>query len=115
MPDLHQKLLPEPIRRINSASFDGTFQPFLDENLVASPITNPSRSLLIVNNSGVIVTISWDGVKGHVDLAAGAGYALDESANAYSSTSLATSANTQFYAKGTASTGYVNLSTFYAS
>jgi len=40
---------------------------------------------------------------------------LDETANAVANAPLSTSAQTQFYAKGAASTGLVYLSTFYAS
>lgn len=89
--------------------------PFLDASLVASPITNPSRVLLFVNNTGVNVTISWDGVNDAFVLVPGAGFALDENANAVANATLVTIAGTQFYAKGTASTGSVYLSTFYAS
>lgn len=115
MPDYRQKLLPEPMRMINSASFNGTFLPFTDALLFDSPITNPSRVLLFVNNSGVSVTISWDGTNDAFVLLAGAAFTFDESANAVANAVLVTSAGTQFYAKGVASTGFVYLSTFYAS
>jgi hypothetical protein len=115
MSDYQQKLFPEPMRTINSASFTGSYMPFLDAVAAPSPITNPSRVLLFVNNTGVNVTISWDGVDDHVLLLPGAGFALDETANAVSNAPLSTSAKTQFYAKGVASTGLVYLSTFYAS
>jgi hypothetical protein len=103
------------MRSINSASFTGSYMPFLNASLVASPITNPSRVLLFVNNTGVNVFISWNGVDDHVVLLPGAGFALDETANAVSNAILATVAKTQFYARGVASTGSVYLSTFYAS
>lgn len=115
MSDSASRLLPEPIRTINSASFTGSYMPFLDSLASPSPLTNPSRVLLFVNNSGVNVTISWDGVNDHVLLLPGAGFALDETANAVANSYLVTSAKTQFYAKGAASTGLVYLSTFYAS
>lgn len=115
MPDVKSRLLPEPMRSINSASFTGSYMPFLDSLAVASPITNPSRVLLFVNNSGVNVTISWDGTNDAFVLLPGAGFALDENANAVPQATFMTSAQTQFYAKGVASTGFVYLSTFYAS
>ncbi len=109
MPDYRQKLLPETMRSINSASFTGSYQA------IGTPLSQPSRVLLFVNNSGVIVTISWDGVNDAFVLLPGAGFAFDENANAVSSAVYETSAGTQFYAKGIASTGLVYLSSFYVS
>ena len=107
MPDYRSQLLPEPMRSINSASFTGSYQ------VIGTPITHPSRILLIVNNSGVNVTISWDGTNDAFVLLPGAGFAIDENANAVSQATYETKAGTQFYAKGVASTGLVYLSTFY--
>ncbi len=115
MPDYKSRLLPEPMRMINSASFTGSYMPFTDALIVASPITNPSRVVLFVNNTGVNVTISWDGVNDAFVLLPGSGFVLDESANSVANATLATAAGTQFYAKGVAATGFVYLSTFYAS
>lgn len=115
MPDIRSRLLPEPMRMINSASFTGSFMPFTDALIAPSPITFPSRVLLFVNNCGVIVTISWDGVNDAFVLLPGAGFAFDENSNAVPQSTFVTSAGTQFYAKGVASTGFVYLSTFYAS
>ena len=115
MPDYKQVLLPEPMRSIDSAAFDGTYMPFLNSIMVASPLTFPSRMLLIVNNSGVLVTISWDGANDALVMLPGAGFAFDQTANAVSNAVLSSRAGTQFYAKGAASIGLVYLSTFYAA
>lgn len=109
MADLRQILLPEPMRSINSASFTGSYQA------VGTPLAQPSRALLFINNSGVLVTVSWDGVNDAFVLLPGAGFAFDENANAVASTQFVTRAGTQFYVKGSASTGFVYISTFYVS
>ena len=116
MSDYRERLLPEAVRTVNSASFAGSYLPFRDSLAVISPITNPSRVLLLINGSGIIVTISWDGVTDHLVLLPGAGFAMDENANAVANARFMTAAGTQFYAKGSvADTGLIYLSTFYAS
>lgn len=109
MPEIKNKLLPEAMRSINSASFTGSYQA------IGSVLQFPSRLLLFVNNSGVNVTISWDGTNDAFVLLPGAGFAIDENANAVSTCVYETAAGTQFYAKGSASTGLVYLSSFYAT
>ena len=114
MADFRKRLFPEPMLTINSASFSGSYLPFLNSLSATTPITNPSRILLLINGSGVIVTISWDGTTDHLVLLPGAAFVFDESANSVSEATLTTAGGTQFYAKGSASTGLVYLSTFYA-
>ena len=116
MSNFKSRLRPEQIRTVNSASFNGiggTFFPFQIAS-ADSPITNPSRILIISNRSGVDVMISWDGVLDHVLIPAGGSFILDEGSNAVSGAEYNTAARTQFYARGAASTGLVYLSTFYA-
>ncbi len=114
MVNYKSKLLPEAIRTVNSASFVGTYLPFRNAAGAISPITNPSRMLIFVNNSGVNVFISWDGINDHIILLPGASFIFDETSNAVAGAELQTAAGTQFYAKGTVSTELVYLSTFYA-
>lgn len=108
MPNYLERFTPETIRSRDSATFTGSYQT------LGSVITNPSRMLIFVNNSGVLVTISWDGTNDHLVLLPGAAVVLDETSNAVSQAVLASAAKTQFYVKGSASTGLVYLSTFYA-
>ena len=108
MPNFTQKLLPETMRTINSASFTGSYQT------VGSILAYPSKMLIFVNNSGVIVTVYWDCVNDHMILLPGATVIMDEDSNAVSSAQFETAQGTQFYVKGSASTGLVYLSTFYA-
>jgi hypothetical protein len=70
--------------------------------------------LIFVNNTGVLVTISWNGTDDHVVLLAGNSFVFDENSNAVANATFATSANTQFFVKGAASTGLFYISTFYA-
>ena len=61
MVNYKSRLLPETIRRINTASFVGVaYLPFTDVSVVASPLTHPSRTLIFVNESGNTVFLSWD-------------------------------------------------------
>lgn len=108
MPNIKIRLFPEPEREIDSATFDGTFQE------IGTPIDNPSRMLIFVNNSLVNVKISWDGVDPAFTLLPGATVIFDEQSNSVPESEFVTVAGTQFYAKGVASTGSVFLSTFYA-
>lgn len=108
MPNSKSRFLPETEREIDSSTFNGTFQ------VIGTPITNPSRMLIFVNDCLVNVKISWDGVNPAFTLLPGATVVLDETSNAIPQSELVTHAQTQIYAKGTASTGSVYLSTFYA-
>lgn len=104
-----QRLLPEPLRSRDSATFTGSYQT------LGTPITNPSRILKLTNNSTSLVTVSWDGSTDHEILPAATFVLLDESSNAVSNAVLSAAAATQFYVKGSAGTGLVYLSTYYAS
>ena len=108
MSEVKQVFTFETLRSINSASFTGSYQT------IGSPLAHPSRFLFMVNNSGVLVTISLDGTNDHFVLQAGAGFTLDENSNAVSQCVYNIPQGTQFYAKGSASTGSVYLSTAYA-
>lgn len=106
---IKQVLKFETLRSINSASFTGTYQQ------LGSILAFPSRFLFIVNNTGVLVTMSTDGLNDHFVLQAGAGLTFDETANAIPFSQLAIPQGTQFWIKGSASTGSVYLTTAYAA
>jgi len=108
MPQVKERLYFEAIRSRDSASFTGSYQT------LGSVLANPSRFLMIVNNSGVLVTISLDGTNDHLVLQAGGALTFDEVANAVPYAQFCIAAGTQFYVKGSASTGLVYLSTAYA-
>lgn len=108
MPDAFSRVYFEPMRSINSASFTGSYQA------IGSTLSYPSRYMLIVNNSGVIVTISFDGTNDHIALVPGAAWSFDENTNSEPEALYNIAKGTQVYAKGTADTGLVYLSTAYA-
>lgn len=109
MADLRSNLVPEAMRSINSAGFTNLYQP------VGTPLAQPSRVLIFVNNTGVAVTVSWNGTDDAFILLAGNSFVFDENANAVSNATYITPANTQFYVKGVASTGLFYISSFYVT
>lgn len=93
----------ETLRSIDSATFTGSYQA------LGTPLQHPSYILKLVNNSNVLITISIDGIT-DIDVApAGSFWLYDEGKVGISSSSPAIPAGTQFYVKGSASTGSVYL------
>lgn len=113
MPNFLQNYTPETMRKLSGASITNVYAA------IGSAITNPSRQLVIVNNTGILLYISWDGTHDHVPLLAGASLVLDESSNSVASAPFVTKAGTTFYAKDPANLGTgtdnVYISTFYAA
>jgi hypothetical protein len=99
-----QRIAWEPLRSIDSATFTGSYQ------VLGTPLVNPSFILKLVNNSSVLVTISFDGVHDHDVAPAGSFWLYDEDKTQQHE---AMPAGTQIYVKGTASTGLVYLVTQY--
>lgn len=108
MADLRSNLVPEPMRSINSAGFTGAYQA------VGTPLSQTSRVLVFVNNTGVAVTVSWNGVDDALILLTGNTFLFNQNSNAVAGSTYVTSANTQFYVKGAASVGLFYISSFYA-
>lgn len=90
----------ETLRSIDSATFTGSYQA------LGTPLTQPSYILKLVNNSGVLVTISVDGINDHDIAPAGSFWLYDEAKTPHHERY---PAGTQFYIKGAASTGSVYL------
>lgn len=107
MGSLQQRLYPNPLSSINSASFTGSYQ------LLGTTLPNACRIIKLTNNSNVAVTISWDGVTDHEILPAGSFVLLDASANKENSGICEISQGTQFLVKGSAGTGSVYLSSYF--
>ena len=93
---------------VDSSTFSGSYLP------IGSPISNSARIVKIINNSGVDVDISTDGVTNH-DFIPKNGFTLyDLGTNrGNDSPCLNFSTGTQFYAKGSASTGLVYMISLY--
>lgn len=89
----------EPIRRISSAALTGTYA------VVGTPLVNPSRGLIVCNNTTQLVTFSIDGVNDYLDFVAGACMILDTASLKQADNQCWSAKGTQFYAKGTAGTG----------
>ena len=108
MPQAALRVLPEALRSRDSATFTGSYQT------LGTPLEFPSRLLVIKNNSTVAVTISWDGTTDADVLPSGTFVVLDFCANRVADAPLVVAALTQLYVKGSAGTGSVYLSSYYA-
>ncbi len=108
---LGKRALFETLRSIDSATFTGAYQ------LVGAVLANPCLILVINNNSGVGVTISFDGVHDEHFVLANTVSTLNFGTNAQSTAGdfrLALSAGTGIYVKAAANTGLVYITTVYA-
>ena len=108
MGSLQQRLYPNPLQSIDSATFTGSYQA------LGSSLANASRIIKITNNSTKDVTVSWDGINDHEFVPAGSFILLDASANREVSDICEVSQGTQILVKGSAGTGLVYLSSYYA-
>lgn len=91
------------IRSRDSATFTGSYQT------LGTALTNPGILVKIVNNSGVIITVSTDGTNDHDVLPSSSFVLYDYSANKQDGPTLCVPVGTQYYVKGAASTGLVYL------
>ena len=101
-------LYPNPLQSIASSAVTASYQ------IVGAAVTKPSRLIKIVNNSTQDVTISWDGINDHDFLPAGAGLVYDAGTNRGHATSSMDIPPLSIFVKGTAGTGNIYLSSFYA-
>ena len=107
MGSLQQRLYPNPLKSIDSASFTGSYQA------LGTALENAVRIIKLTNNSTVLVTVSWDGINDHEILPAGSFLLLDASANKENSGVCEISQGTQFLVKASAGTGSVYLSSYF--
>lgn len=99
----------EALRSIDSAIFDSTYQ-----NL-GSALGEQIRIFKITNNSTVDVTVSYDGgTTDHEYVPASSFVLIDVCANNVESAKLIVPEGTQVAVKGSAGTGSVYLSAYYA-
>lgn len=106
------RIIPDTLRSVNSTAFNGTFQ------VIGTPLLYASCLIKIVNNSNVLVTISWDGVNAHDVLPATSFTLYDVCSDAGSQRGLYVAQGTQFYVNGAAgggNSGLVYLAVFYTS
>jgi hypothetical protein len=103
-------IIPDTLRSIDSATFTGTYQA------VGTPLLHGARIVRFVNNSTVLVTISWDGINANEVVRPGSDFTLNVSANReVSSDFFEVRWNTQFYVMGTAGTGLFYISCYYGN
>lgn len=93
------RILPEPLRSIDSATFTGSYQA------LGTPLAHSACLVKFVNNSTVSVTVSWDGSADHDFLPRDSFALYDITTNAGQSSGLYISKNTQFFVKGAAGVG----------
>ncbi len=109
MADFKLRLANEALRSIDSSTFNGAYQ-----NL-GTAFQNPTRIFKITNDSTVGITVSFDGGSQDDEYIPAGGFLLiDVSANKICNRILVAPAGTQVAVKGSAGTGTVYLSTYYA-
>lgn len=104
------KLLPEAVRSLAFGSISGTYMG------VGTPLSNPSRIILIQNFMDEAVMISFDGITDHLPVAADGFVLIDITANKTASQGFYIAEGTRFYAKELSSaptSGSVYISSFY--
>jgi hypothetical protein len=104
-----KQILYDKIRSIDSATFTGSYQA------VGTALTFPASIIKLVNNSGVAVTVSTDGVNDNDVAPANSFFLYDLTANTptHGDDAVFLPVNTQFYVKGASSTGLVYLVVMY--
>lgn len=102
------RVFPEVLRSRNSSTFTGSYQT------LGAAFDEAVRIMKITNNSTVDVTVSWDGTNDHEFLPAGSFVLIDVMTNKLNDNGLFIEVGTQIYVKGSAGTGSVYLSGYYA-
>lgn len=102
------RLYPNPLKSRDSATFTGSYQT------LGTVLEHPCRLVKLTNNSTVFITISWDGINDHEVLPAGSFLLIDVSSNRQVSEIYDIAEGTQFLVKGSAGTGSVYLSSYFA-
>jgi len=96
------RILWDPLKSIDSATFDGTYKK------IGGPLEHASVILKMVNNSNVLVLVSTDGVTDIDVIPANSFWLYDEDA-AGAPSPQAVSRHTQFWVKGSVGVGSVYL------
>lgn len=99
------RLLYEPLRSIDSATFTGDYQA------IGEPLANPCTLIKLINASNQLVTISVDGVTNHDVAPANSFWLYDITTNTprEEGSGIFVSQGTQYYVSGSAGTGLVYL------
>lgn len=110
MSSIQTRLAFEALRSVAASSFDGTYKT------LGAVMAHPIRIFKITNNSNVDVTVSFDGgTTDHEYVPAGSFLLLDVSSDRVAQCEFVLAKGTQVSVKGSAGTGSVYLSTYYAT
>lgn len=102
------KVYPGVLQSIASSTMTSDYQ-------VLGTFAYPARVFKITNNSTEDVTLSWDGTNAHEYIPAGSFLLIDCSSNRQVNDIFSIPLGTTLYVMGTAGTGNVYLSYYYAS
>lgn len=103
------RIIPQPLRTIDSATLTGTYQP------IGIPLSFACCLIKFVNNSTTLITISWDGVTDHDIIPANSFALYDICSDAGSTRGLYIAQGTQFFAKAAAGSGLLYITAFNTS
>ena len=109
MSQLNTRATIDTLRTQDSSTLTGSYQAF------GSIVTHQMRLIKITNDSNKLVFISIDGINDNEVLPASSFLLIDFAANRETGNAWELPANTQFYVKGTAGTGFIYLSVYYAN
>lgn len=109
MPQIKLRLGFEPLRSIDSSTFNGSYMDLGD------PFEHPIRAFKVTNVSDVDITVSLDGGTTDTEyIPAGSFFLFDICSNRVWDAEFVSATGTQVSVKGSAGTGSVYLSTYYA-
>lgn len=104
-----KRLIYEPLRSIDSATFTGSYQA------LGAPLAHPASLVKLVNNSTVLVTVSVNGSDDYDVAPSGSFWLYDVTSDSpHETESVYYEQGRQYYVKGSAGTGSVYLVVQYA-
>jgi len=110
MPAIQTKLAFEALRSVAASTFDGTYKT------LGAVMDHPIRIFKITNNSSVDITVSFDGgTTDHEYIPTGSFLLIDVASDRVADSEFVLAKGVQVSVKGSAGTGTVYLSTYYAA
>lgn len=100
---------PETERTLASGSISGTYAK------VGTPLAFASVQLIFQNQTDVAISFSFDGTNSAITLASGSTFCSDVQANRDGDNPFRAPQSTQFWVKGSPTSGSVYISSFYAN
>lgn len=106
MSNYQSKLFPNTILSIDSSTFTGSYQ-------LVGVLSGNARIVKFTNNSNQLVTLSWDGTNDHEILPPLSFLLIDASANKQGTWGCEVVDGQPFYAKGSAGSGLLYISSYF--